>query len=102
MMLKCCMRPARQPNNPVSFGWLGNAPTREQVVHCFILTGEREPHGRHGEIQSAVTRLVRFVAANKHSDAFERSAVNTSWQLSYAPTCFGATHREMVRLIRKG
>ena len=61
MLSKCGVRPARQPNNLVSFGWLGNAPTYEQIVYCFILTGEREPQGRHGEIQSAVTRLARFV-----------------------------------------
>ena len=45
----------------VRFDWLGNAPTREQIVYCFILAGEREPQGSHGEIQFAVTRLARFV-----------------------------------------
>ena len=38
----------------VRFDWLGNAPTREQIVYCFILAGEREPQGSHGEIQFAV------------------------------------------------
>jgi hypothetical protein len=40
----------------VRFDWLGNAPTREQIVYCFILAGEREPQGSHGEIQFAVTK----------------------------------------------
>jgi len=45
---------ARQSNEPVSFDCLGNAPTRQQIVYCFILAGDYEPQGGYGKIQFAI------------------------------------------------
>jgi hypothetical protein len=55
----CEVREATEQSR--QFRLLGNAPTYEQIVYCFILVGDREPQGGYGEIQFAVTRLARFV-----------------------------------------
>jgi hypothetical protein len=40
-----------------SFEGLGLVPTREQIVHCLILAGERDPGDGHREFKFAVIRF---------------------------------------------
>jgi hypothetical protein len=76
---------------PVSFDRLGRVPAREQIVHCFIPTGERKPRVGHREMKFAAMKFACFLSrqqALRRVIAVALPIVHGA--LHSPPMCFGA------------